>query len=110
MSETIYVLGAHRLDADDKLIPGSGRREIPDCVVDTAGQSKINGEDVPDGNTDTLRVLAPAGTVIKQGERVEVRGDEYKVKHIPFDASVGRRPALARHRPRTLIIVERKEA
>lgn len=110
VAETVLVVGEDRFDADGNLIPGGSGREIPGCVVDTAGQSKIDDLDVSDGNTDTLRILAPGGTTIRQGERVQVRGVEYTVKHIPFDASVGRRPALARHKPKVLFIVERKES
>ena len=111
MSEQIDVWGRDRKDPDGRLIRGGLERVIDDCVVDTAGQSTINGADVPDGNTDTLRILAPAGSNIRVGERVKVRGVEYVVKFIPFDYSHSRRrPAVAYHRPRTLIIVERKEA
>lgn len=111
MSEQIEVWGRDRKDPDGRLIRGGLERVIDDCVVDTAGQSTINGDDVPDGNTDTLRILAPAGSNIRVGERVKVRGVDYVVQYIPFDYSYARRrPAVAYHRPRTLIIVERKEA
>lgn len=111
MSDSIEVWGRDRRDPDGNLIAGVHERTIYDCVVDVAGQTTINGDDVPDGNTDTLRILAPGGTLIKEGERVIVRGDEYRVQFVPFDYSVGRRrPAVTRHRPRTLFIVERKEA
>lgn len=110
MSETVLVLGEGQYDQiKGTWIPASILREIPGCVLDTAGQSKINGDDVSDGNTDRLRILAPAGTVIREGEIIEVRGITYRVQHIPFDYSVGRRPVLARHRPRVLFIAERKE-
>ncbi|QRV71420.1 head-to-tail connector [Corynebacterium phage CL31] len=111
MSETILVLGEESYDDDTgELIPPQVIREVAGCVVDTAGQTKIDGVDVSDGNTDRLRILAPAGAVFREGEAVEVRGVVYRVKHIPFDYSVGRRPVLARHRPRTMVIVERKES
>lgn len=111
MNETIRVLGEEDYDEEKgTLIPAAVIRNIPGCVIDTAGQSKINGDDISDGNTDRLRILAPAGTVIHEGETVEIRGVVYRVQHIPFDYSVGRRPVLARHRPRLLFIAERKEA
>lgn len=110
VSESIFIKTADQFDADDELIPGSGRREVAGCVIDTAGQSKINEIDVSDGDTTTLRILAPGGSKIFVGQEAEVRGETYVVKHVPFDYAVGRRPALARHRPRVLIIVERKAA
>lgn len=110
VSERIYQVGPPTKDADDNIIPGSGRRPIDDCVVDTDGQSKINGEDVSDGNSDRLRILAPAGTVLKEGQVLEIRGERYLVAHIPFDHSIGRRPVMSRHRPKVLIIAERREA
>ncbi|MCS5479832.1 hypothetical protein NYP18_09185 [Corynebacterium sp. YIM 101645] len=110
MSETINVLGRESKDRDGHLVFTPDHREIPGCVVDIDGQSKVQGEDVPDGNTDRLRVLAPAGTVLQVGDIVRVRGEEYTVQYAPFDYSVGRRPVLRRHRPKTLFIVERREA
>lgn len=110
MSEVIRILGEEQYDKDKgTLISGSGVRDIAGCVIDTAGQSKVNGFDVSDGNTDRLRVLAPAGTKVSEGESVEIRGIIYRIAHIPFDYSVGRRPVLHRHRPRTMFIAERKE-
>lgn len=110
MSETIVVHGRDRFDPDGEIIPGSGRREIAGCVVAPSGQAKITDDGIVDGDTTTLEVVAPGGSVIREGERVVWRGVEYVVKHVPFDWSVGRRPALSRHRPRTVFTVERKEA
>ncbi|MDO5373032.1 MAG: hypothetical protein Q4F10_06225 [Corynebacterium glutamicum] len=109
MSETIRVLGKDSYHPETGVLIPAASRSIAGCVIDTAGQSKIDGVDVSDGNTDRLRVLAPAGAVISEGEAVEIRSLVYYVAHIPFDYSVGRRPVLARHKPKTLFIVERRE-
>lgn len=111
MSETIQVTGKDHKDPRGNLIPGQWLRDIEDCIIDIDGQNKINGQDTPDGNTDRLRILAPGGSRLVVGEWVTVRGEGYKVLYSSFDYSHGRRrPAVARHRPRTLVIVERREA
>lgn len=111
MSERVVILGEDVKDSDGNITEGAGNRVIDGCVVDMAGQSGIDGDDVVDGNSDTLKVLAPPGTVVREGERVMIRGVEYTIAYIPFDYSVGRRPVLGRrHRPRTVFIAERREA
>lgn len=108
MSETVLVGGRDEVDWDGNLVPGAGSREIHDCVVSPVGQSRIEQDDF-DGNTKMLQVLAPAGTAIAEGDEVTIRGLEYRVQFAPFDWSHGRRPALARHRPRVAFTVERSE-
>lgn len=109
MSESIIVLGHERLDADGHLVYDQRPRRVDDCVVGPQGQAVIEGQGIFSGDTTTLQVLPPGGTAIQEGEVVRIRGVDYTVKHVPFDYSHGRRPALASHRPRTVVIVERKE-
>lgn len=109
VSESIFVTSEPIEDGDGNIAPGGQTRRIDGCVIDTAGQSVINGEDVSDGNSDRLRILAPPGKSLFEGEVLTVRGERYVVVHIPFDYSIGRRPVMARHRPKVLVIAERRE-
>lgn len=108
MAETVIVVGKDEYDWDGNLLPGNSEREIHNCVVSPAGQSRIDQPGV-DGNTSTLEVLAPAGSVISEGDVVTIRGLVYEVKFVPFDWSTGRRPANPRHRPKVAFTVERGE-
>lgn len=109
--ETILVLADDDgFDPDGNPIAHPEGEPIHNCVVEPAGQTDIDGHDVVSGDTTTLRVHAPAGTVIEEGAVVVYRGEEYVVKFPSFDYSRGRRPALARHRPRTLFIIEQARA
>lgn len=109
MSESITVLGKESLNSDGRLVYDKELRVIPDCVVGPQGQAVIEGQGIFSGDTTTLQVLAPGGADIEEGDVVQIRGKDYTVKHVPFDYNHGRRPALASHRPRTAIVVERKE-
>lgn len=109
--ETITVLSAgDGFDRDGNPLEHPEGETIFGCVVEPAGQTKIEDRDVVSGDTTTLRVHAPAGTVVEEGATVLFRGEEYVVQFVPFDYSVGRRPALARHQPRTLFIIEQARA
>lgn len=109
--ETLQVFAtATTYDPDGNPIRHTEGQAIHHCVVEPADQATIDDRDVVSGDTTTLRVLAPAGTVVEEGARVHYRGDEYRVKFDPFDYSIGRRPVLARHRPRTLFLIERIRA
>lgn len=110
MPEVLKVIGKDTYDRYGRLIPSSEGREIPGCVVGLRGQASIDGTGVWDGDATTLEVLAPPGTVIREGETVECRGQLYTVSHVPFDWSVGRRPWNAMHVPRVQFQIERKEA
>ena len=110
MPEQIVVIGKPSLDRYGNQVTAPDRRVIDGCVVGLQGQADINGAGVWDGDATTLEVLAPGGTVIREGELVECRGQEYTVKNVPFDWSVGRRPANPRHKPRTRFLIERKES
>lgn len=109
--ETLVVIASETTyDPDGNPIRHPEGGSIHHCVVEPAGQATIDDRDVVSGDTTTLRVLAPAGTVVEEGARVRYRGDEYTVKFEPFDYSIGRRPVLARHHPRTLFLIERIRA
>lgn len=112
--ETIRVLGTETWDEYGGLDLEDNARTITGCVVSPVGQTDISTDAVWGGDDTTLQVLAPAGTVIAEGETVILAdrntADQWTVKHVPFDWSIGRRPALARHRPRVVFIIERKEA
>ncbi len=110
MAEAIVWLGrVNRDQFGDESVVGE-RRDIPGCVVGLRGQESINGEGVWDGDATTLEVFAPPGAQVSEGELVEFRGQRYTVSHVPFDWSVGRRPANRRHRPRVRFLIERSEA
>lgn len=108
--EPVHVKGRTGEDHRGRIVQIAEDRTIDGCTVFPAGQSKINDLDIEDGDVTTLSVLMPAGTSIAEGEWVSIRGVEYRVKHVPFDWSVGRRPVLSRHHPKVQITVERGEA
>lgn len=110
MAETLMVVGKPTVDRFGDVVMGGDARAITDCVVGLRGQVDIDGGGVWDGDATTLEVLAPGGTVIREGEIVECRGREYTVTNVPFDWSVGRRAVNPRHRPRTRFLIERREA
>lgn len=110
MPETLVVVGRPVRDRfGDTIMEGAGRT-IDGCVVGLRGQTDIDGGGVWDGDATTLEVLAPGGAVIREGDIVECRGQEYTVTNVPFDWSVGRRAVNPRHRPRTRFLIERREA
>lgn len=82
---------------------------VAGCVVYPTGASTITDVDF-DGDTSRLTVLAPAGTRVQVGGRAVIRGETYRVVHVPFDWAHGRRPAVAQHRPKLEIYVERNQA
>lgn len=85
-------------------------REVKGCVVSPAGDQVIRGDDFIHGDITKFQVLAPAGTIVADGDVVTVRGDDYTVQQLQsFDYSVGRRPVVARHRPKVVFVVERGE-
>ena len=110
MAETLIAKTEPIIDRYGDVIQPPGQREIPGCVVGLQGQSDISGGGVWDGDATTLEVFAPAGTVVEEGSVIICRGVSYKVAHVPFDWSVGRRPANARHQPRVRFLIERGEA
>lgn len=111
MSETLTVTGGEPVtDWDGNITTPDVARELPGCVVQPAGMSKIDSDDVTAGDTTRLQVFAPPGTTVAEGETVQWRGIDYVVAHVPFDWTVGRTPWNPRHIPRVEFILERKEA
>lgn len=108
--ESLTVVGEPTLDRFGNVITEGDVRVISGCVVGLRGQATVDGGGVWDGDATTLEVLAPGGAVVREGELVEFRGQEYRVVHVPFDWSPGRRPVNPRHKPRTVFVVERREA
>lgn len=107
--EPITLLAQDYETPDGRIVEGTRRRAINGCVVYPATQSESNESDVWDGDTRELRVLAPAGTAVENGQRVEFRGEEYEVKHTSFDYAPIRRPVIARHRVGVVFNIVRKE-
>lgn len=109
--ETIKVLAKepHR-NAYGAVIGWTIEREVPNCVVSPAGDQVVRGDGFIHGDLTKLQVLAPAGTAVGEGQHVMIRDQIYQVESAPFDYSVARRPALARHRPRVLFTVVRGDA
>lgn len=85
-------------------------QSVPGCVISPAGDQVVRGDGFVHGDLSKLQVIAPAGTQVREGQHVQIRGDIYRVEFEPFDYSVGRRPVLGRHRPRVLFTVVRGEA
>lgn len=85
-------------------------KEIPDCVVSPAGDQVVSGDGFIRGDLTKLQVLAPAGTEVREGQHVQIRGEVYQVEHVPFDYSYGRRPLMSLHRPRVIFTVARGQA
>lgn len=108
--ETVFIKGGV-IGRDSRDRPTYGP-DVPveHCVVSPAGDQVIRGDDFVHGDITKLQVLAPAGTVVKDGDIVVIRGEDYTVQQLKsFDYSVGRRPAVARHRPKVVFVVERGE-
>lgn len=107
--ETVKILGAENRDQWGKLLGYTVTREIHGCVVARAGEVVVRGEGYVGGDLTKFEVLAPAGTVVEGGQRVEIRGEVCVVDFPGFDHSVGRRPVLSRHRPRVSFTASRGE-
>lgn len=84
--------------------------EVAHCVVSPAGDQVVKGDGFVHGDITKLQVLAPAGTKVADGDVVVIRGEEFIVsERKSFDYGRGRRPVLARHRPKVIFHVERGE-
>lgn len=106
--ETVTVVAVETgFDEDGNPVKRDAGVEIHGCVVEPVGQATIDDRDIVSGDTTSLRVLAPGGTVVDEGAQVKFRGESYVVKFAPFDYAPGRRPVLARHRPRVVFVIER---
>lgn len=108
-SETVTILGAGGgVDDDGYPLPGTADVEVPGCIVQLASTDESRELDRT-AQLESLRVFAPAGTVIESDRVVRIRGQVYRVVGIPFDWSITRRPVLGAHRPRVEFTVERGE-
>lgn len=109
--ETVRVLGDEPVrDKYGAVLGWQVEHEIPNCMVSPAGDQVVQGEGFVSGDLTKLQVLAPPGTSVDEGQRVQIRGQVYRVEFVQFDYSYGRRPALARHRPRVMFTVVRGDA
>ena len=110
MGESIFFLGEAERDEFDQLLDRPVIMEVPGCVVSPAGDQVVQGDGYVHGDITKYQILAPAGTVFRDGDVVRVRGEEFVVDPLQsFDYSVGRRPVLRRHRPRVVVTVSRGE-
>ncbi|MEJ6013814.1 hypothetical protein WG936_08195 [Corynebacterium sp. H127] len=107
--ETIQRIGEPVEDADGRIIDAPILGEFVG-IVSPLGGGQFSTDTITDGSTKQLQVLAPAGTAVKEGDILRIRGLEYRVKEIPWDWSMNRRPVLARHAPKVQIMCDRKEA
>lgn len=108
--ETVKVLGQEQRSEYGKLLGYEVVDELEGCTVSPAGDSIVNGDGFIHGDISKLQVLAPAGSVVWEGQKVEIRGQIYSVDFTPFDYSHGRRPVLAAHQPRVIFTVSRGDA
>lgn len=108
--EVVKVLGDAVRNKYGAILGWAVAHEIPNCVVSPAGDQVVRGDGFVHGDLSKLQVLAPPGCEVEEGQRVQIRGLVYRVEFAPFDYSVGRRPLLARHRPRVMFTVVRGDA
>lgn len=108
--ESIFFLGEAHRDEWGMLLDREVIDEVENCVVSPAGDQVVEGASYVHGDITRYQILAPAGTVFRDGDIVRVRGDEFVVDSLQsFDYSVGRRPALRSHRPKVIVTVSRGE-
>lgn len=109
--ESIFFLGEPVRDEWGMLLDRPVVKEVPHCVVSPAGDQVVEGEGYTHGDISKFQILAPAGTLFRDGDIVRVRGEEFQVDPLQsFDYSVGRRPVLGRrHRPKVIVTVSRGE-
>ena len=99
MAEVIVVhVGAGGVDDDGYPVPGEPDREVMVKSVQPLSLSEMSDED-KQGTRDILRVWAPPGTAVSDGDEVTVRGERYQVHITAWDWSKHRRPVYRRHRP-----------
>lgn len=108
--ETIHIRG-RLVGRDHRGRPEYGPgHDIQHCIISPAGEQVVKGEGFVHGDITKYQVIAPAGTVVADGDVVIIRGEDFTVDQLQsFDYSPGRRPALRRHRPKVIFIVERGE-
>lgn len=108
--EVVKVLGEEQRSDYGKLLGYEVLEDLHGCTVSPAGDSIVNGDGFIHGDISKLQVLAPASSVVVEGQQVEIRGQIYTVDFTPFDYSHGRRPVLAAHQPRVMFTVSRGDA
>ena len=109
--ETVKVLGDSAVRNEFGAVLGwKVVRELPNCVVSPAGDQVVSGDGFVQGDLSKLQVLAPPGSIVEEGQLVQIRGNVYRVEFTPFDYSHGRRPVFSRHRPRVMFTVVRGDA
>jgi len=99
LSEAVIIHGAAGgVDDDGYPVPGLPDREVWVKSVQPLSLSEMSDED-KQGTKDILRVWAPAGTEVADGDEVTVRGKRYQVRITAWDWSKHRRPVYRRHFP-----------
>lgn len=85
---------------DDEGYPVQGEPDVTVSVksIQPLSLTELSDVDVS-GTLDVLRVWAPAGTKVSEGDDVTIRGLRYRVRVTSWDWSRSRMPAYARHRP-----------
>lgn len=108
--EPVYVVGEQERDEWGEVLGNKILKTIPNCIVSPAGDYVVQGESYTHGDITKYQVLAPAGTKLGDGDIVQIRGEIFQVDPLQsFDYSIGRRPALRRHRPKVIFTVSRGE-
>lgn len=100
--ETIKLLGEPRYSDYGQLLGREILGTIEHCVIGPAGDSEVLDDGYFTADVNRLQVFAPPGTVIEDRARVDIRGRVYIVQARGFDYSPGRRPVVARHRPKVV--------
>ena len=100
--ETVTVLGDPTYSDYGKLLGNEPVATIEHCVIGPAGDSEVTDDGYFTADVNRLTVYAPPGTVVEDGARVDIRGRVYIVEARGFDYSPGRRPVVARHRPKVV--------
>lgn len=108
--ETIAIRGeVTGRDHRGRPIYGAGK-VIEHCIISPVGDQVVKGTGFVHGDISRLQVLAPPGTVVRDGDTVVIRGVEYRVDQLKsFDYLPGRRPVVSFHQPKVMFIVERGE-
>jgi len=110
VGESIFFLGPPVRDEFEQLLDRPVIKEVPHCVVSPAGDQVVEGNGYIHGDVTKYQIIAPAGTVFRDGDVVRVRGEDFVVNPImSFDYSVGRQPVLRSHRPKVTVTVSRGE-